>query len=381
MTDVAAIYFPSWHVDPRRETEKGSDWTEWELVKAAVPRFPGHAQPIEPMWGYIDEADPCVMQRSCDTARLAGIDAFLWDWYWYDDGDGSGDYLNRPLDQTYLMLESPGVDFALMWANHDWNDVFPACVGVEPTRLHGGGVSPAGFRTVFELVVDRYLGLDRYWRVNGAAWFTVYRLDVLIEGLGGMTETQRLLEQFRAYARSEGRGELHLNALDGWQRLNPVQLAELGLDSVGHYNWASVLPLDQGLEVPYGAWRERARAQWQDDSQRIAQAGDGRLAYVPNVTMGWDSTARVSPGDELVVSDWPFLPVATGNDPDSFFDSCRDVFGFARELGAPAVVVNAWNEWTEGSYLEPDRRHGFAYIEAIRRAKLAVWGGVAYERA
>jgi hypothetical protein len=34
--------------------------------------------------------------------------------------------------------------------------------------------------------------------------------------------------------------------------------------------------------------------------------------------------------------------------------------------GPRILNINCWNEWTEGSYLEPDTIHGMAYLEAIR---------------
>ena len=61
--EVAAYYFPNYHLDKTNEKWHGPGWNEWELLKAAKPRFEGHIQPRVPMWGYEDEADPEVMAK------------------------------------------------------------------------------------------------------------------------------------------------------------------------------------------------------------------------------------------------------------------------------------------------------------------------------
>ena len=92
---VACYYFPNYHTgEQRHEAAKGSGWSEWELIKAARPRFEGHAQPKIPAWGYLDESDPLVMEKKIDAAADHGIDAFIFDWYYYDDEP----FLNRCLD-------------------------------------------------------------------------------------------------------------------------------------------------------------------------------------------------------------------------------------------------------------------------------------------
>ena len=66
---MASYYFGNYHPgDPRNTKNKGPDWSEWELVKAAKPRFPGHQQPRVPLWGYGDESDPKVMEQKIAAA-------------------------------------------------------------------------------------------------------------------------------------------------------------------------------------------------------------------------------------------------------------------------------------------------------------------------
>ncbi|MBL8991840.1 MAG: glycoside hydrolase family 99-like domain-containing protein, partial [Spirochaetia bacterium] len=83
---VGVYYFPNYHVDKRNELVHGKGWTEWQLMKHATPRFPGHEALPQPLWGYNDEADPEVMELKINAAADHGIDFFIYDWYYYDDG-------------------------------------------------------------------------------------------------------------------------------------------------------------------------------------------------------------------------------------------------------------------------------------------------------
>lgn len=357
---VAAIYFPSWHVEPRRDAHHGPGWSEWELVKAGRPRFPGHRQPLEPAWGYADECDPAVMARSVATAAAHGIDAFLWDWYWYDGAD----FLNRPLDEAYLKLPDPRTKFALMWANHDWHDVFPARPGVKPARIWSAKVNAHQFRAMTDVIIARYLTHPAYWRVDGAAWFTIFMLHELQDGLGGVEATAAALADFRARACAAGAGELHINAMGyRWPHNQRMSLQAIGIDSYGPYNWLAQLPLHRGLSVPYREWRLAAEA------FRVTGHARCDLPHIPNVTMGWDSTTRVCQESELVIDRWPMLPVVVDNTPDEFGQAVRNALTYLdRRAGPRVLTINAWNEWTEGSYLEPDTTHGTAYLTALATA-------------
>lgn len=66
--------------------------------------------------------------------------------------------------------------------------------------------------------------------------------------------------------------------------------------------------------------------------------------------------------------EYPFMATLSGNTPQAFEGALLQVKALLdeEERGHRAFNINCWNEWTEGSYLEPDTTNGLAYLEAIR---------------
>ncbi|GBF72945.1 hypothetical protein PA598K_01224 [Paenibacillus sp. 598K] len=367
--EVAAYYFPNYHRDARNDKWHGSGWTEWELVKRAEPRFAGHAQPKLPAWGFGDEANPEVMAHKIDTAADHGLDGFIFDWYWYEDGP----YLQRALEDGFLQASNVDrLKFALMWANHDWLDIHPLSRALQPATLASGSVTEQAFRAATEHMIRHYFSHPSYWRVEGGLYFSIYELINLVQGLGGIANTKRVLHHFRERVRSAGLGELHLNAvvwgvqiLPGEKEItNPNEMLDvLGFDSVTSYVWLHHVGLDTFPVSSYEDWRDQALVKAE------ALASEFKLPYYPNVTMGWDTSPRTVQSDVYEPIGYQYMPTVGGNTPEAFEIALqRTKANLERQANGPRLMtINAWNEWTEGSYLEPDLVHGTGYLEAVRR--------------
>lgn len=366
--EVAVYYFPNYHPGDMRNTAlKGKEWSEWELVRAAKPRFPGHAQPKIPLWGYEDEADPMVMARKIDAAAENGVDAFLFDWYYYDDGP----FLNNCLDRGYLNAPNrERVKFALMWANHDWTDIHPYTKGSPYQLLYPGQVTSENFEKIGDHIIRDYFHQPSYWKVEGKPYFSFYDLSKLIANFGSVAETQAALDRLRAKAIASGLTGVHLNAVGWGQPILPGEntptdlpglIKALGFDSVTSYVWVHHVSLDD-QETDYNLVRDKYNNYW-DKAATVYG-----LPFFPNVSMGWDSSPRANQNDPFGNTGYPFTNTIAGNTPERF----REALSIAKQRllaqpnGPRILTINSWNEWTEGSYIEPDTLHGMQYLEAVR---------------
>ncbi len=371
---VAAYYFGNYHVDPRNEQAHGKGWTEWNIVKGATPRFPGHRQPRIPLWGYQDESDPAVFAKKVEAAADHGLTAFIFDWYWYNDGP----FLERALENGFLQADNRNrMKFAVMWANHNWTDIHPAKLTAPPRLQFPGSVTTDTFRRITDHLIERYFTQPNYWLLDGCPYFSLYELGRFVEGFGSVGTAAEQIAGFRERVKSAGFPDLHFNAVVWGEQILPGQtkvadlkvlLQKLQVDSVGSYVW-----------IHHTRFRDFPVVAYDDIAAQYAEYRTGAAErygkpYFPNVTVGWDASPRTCQTDVFTSSDYPFTPVIQGNSPERFGNYLREAKASLDSSGlhTKVITVNSWNEWTEGSYLEPDTEHRFGYLEQIAK----VFGGV-----
>ena len=84
--------------------------------------------------------------------------------------------------------------------------------------------------------------------------------------------------------------------------------------------------------------------------------------------MGWDATPRTDQKKPFVQGEYPNYAVLTGNTPARFEKALKEAKKFmdAKNPAHKILTINSWNEWTEGSYIEPDTKTKMEYLDAIK---------------
>lgn len=367
--DIAVYYFPNYHNDDiRNEKRYGKGWSEWELVREALPRFEGHDQPKIPLWGYTNESDPEVMEMKINVASKYGVDVFIYDWYYYDDGQ----FLEKGLEKGFLRVTNNNkIKFALMWANHDWVDLFPRNPEIPAAPLfYPGAVTPETFEKMTDYIISNYFSQPSYWKIDGCPYFSIYELYMFIESMGGKEKAKEALELFRNKTKKAGFKDLHLNAIVWGVKIlpnekelkNPADVLDyLSFNSTTSYVWIHHVGLKNFPETEYNEVQDKYFKYCDLFAKSIKQP------YHPNVTLGWDASPRCSQNFNFGDFGYPCMAVLKNNTPENFQRALQNARSWTdiNSKTNKVITINSWNEWTEGSFLEPERKYGYRYLEAL----------------
>ena len=341
---VLAFHLPQFHRIPENDAWWGAGFTEWTALARGQPRFEGHYQPRIPgELGFYDLDDPATLSAQAALARGAGIGAFVF--YHYDFG---GRRLLQAPVETFLTTPDIDIGFCLMWANENWTRRWD---GAEEDVLVEQDYSPeheaariADFARHFR---DR-----RYLRLEGRPVLMVYRASLIPDTAATMARWRRL------FAERHGESPIFVMA----QTFDDADPRPLGFDAAIEFPPHKVtrgLPqvfdrlevFDEGLSADLYAY------------DHVVEASLGEVSppypLIKTAVPSWDNDARrQGQGLTLVGS----TPTKFGRWLGALIERAQPVFG------ARIVAINAWNEWSEAAYLEPDVHFGAAYLNAAARA-------------
>jgi hypothetical protein len=420
---VGAIYFGDWHVSKQHEELHGSNWTEWQLPINAKPRWEGHLQPNIPLaapgFGLNQSEDnPIVMEKKIDAAVKNGIDMFLFDWYWYASpassnigtdlqGPGGGPFLDGALNGGFLKASNRNeMKFALMWANQDWVDIHPAKKGwhstyrskpnsplttnvagtktsindpqpdfskagsVRELLLFDGFMNRTVYKNAYEYIAKTYFNQPNYYRVpttvaNGSTvdccFFSFYQPEVVCDS--DAAEGTASMDDFRKAAEAVGQC-LHLNHMGRRDDL----IKPRGVNSISDYGWMKTVGSSAFPESKYEDIMSGGFKAW--DTLTGHYKSIYNISYVPSMSTAWDASPRTLISDPYERSAGYPWGTSWHSDPaqwTSALTTAKQKMATRCASGSwcPPLLINAWNEWSEGAYLEPDERYGWAKLEAV----------------
>ena len=345
-----AFYLPQFHPTAENDLWWGAGFTEWTNVTKAQPSYAGQYQPHLPAdLGFYDLRAPEALRRQAELAARYGVDGFCV--YYYNFGVRR--VLDRPIE---VVRANPDIPFhwCLCWANENWSRHWDG--GTREILLEQSYDDD----TLESIIADAVAQAadPRYIQVDGKPLFLVYRPLLLPDAPG-------FAARCRARFAAAGFTGVHLVYVESMEAVDRgVQPADLGFDASVEFppqNRAS--PATTPAAVLKPGW---AGSRFDYAATALNFIGRASVPYprYPAVFPSWDNTARQALRGHSF----------DGVSPAAFRVYVEEKIEEIRNFhmgGARLLFVNAWNEWAEGTHLEPDIAHGHRWLEALRDAVAA----------
>ena len=333
---LGAYIFPGWYRDkgkgdyPYKTHDEDSEWRQ--VAKRPQPR---------PLLGFYDDSLPEVNDWHIKWALEHGISFFCFDWYW-----NAGEHrLMRTLERGFLKAKyCEQMRFCIHWCNHglDWRNR-------KWNRPQDEDFQTKALVELAEYLADQYFARPNYLTVDGQPVFVIWDVARVVEANGGPSGFAQALQAMNRVLRDRGMKDLYLVAVHA-----PKGIEEAGFSATtgyGYYGTDYDSPYEWrgGHSIPYEEMVKHYETTWRGITRRPG------LPYILAVGSNWDSRPRA--GDKAAV--------ITGKTPAKFRTMCESSLTYV-DKRVNMALIEAWNEWGEGSFIEPDKEWGFDFLDVVR---------------
>lgn len=345
---LIAMYLPQFHEVPENNDAWGNGFTEWVNVKKAKPLFLGHCQPRLPLnKNYYNLLESGVLKWQMDLAKRAGIYGFCFYHYWFNGRL----VLEKPVEM-HLKNKNNHFHYCFSWANESWTKTW-----------HGAGGNK-------EILIPQTYGKEEEWEEH-YKYFRRFFLDkryikennmpvLLIYHIRNIPRFNDMFRFWDKCAKKDGFSGIFIVAMNnGRDNFIKSCWVNASVDFEPNVSKAELLNKETILQPKQKGgllWNRLAmrrtsyRKLYKKMFRTVHEKNHFRMAFVD-----FDDSPRRNIRAVIM----------KGSNPNRFGRYLRKTIKLSRQEGNKYVFLNAWNEWGEGNYLEPDMRNKYAYLEQV----------------
>lgn len=361
---VIPFYLPQFHTIPENDSFWGEGFTEWTNVKKAIPLFEGHEQPVHPLHdNYYNLLNPETLKWQTSLAKQYGIYGFCIYHYWIEGRK----LLEKPLE---LLLQHKEIDvrYCISWANHSWTDSWGGNNKMLIAQTYGG---QEDWDMHFAYLLP-YFQDKRYIKSQGKPLLLIFNPE-------DIPHLNEMLDYWQERAKKAGLSGIafaYQNYCFGMKKNRDDSRFDYGIEhqpayafsdnrselmmAIRQYGYKFLSKIQRLLHIKINMDHTSLEIMdYSDLWRKILERVPTDEKRVPGAFTGWDSTPRKGKHG-LVVK---------GATPQLFEEYMSRQIERAKSVyHKDMIFVAAWNEWAEGSMLEPDEKNGYGYLQAIRNA-------------
>lgn len=327
-----AFYLPQFHCFPENDKWWGKGFTEWVNVKRAIPMFNNHNQPRVPgNLGYYDLMNEDDIQlKQIELAKEYGITGFCYYFYWFNGKR----LLEKPLNK---ILENKSLDFpfCICWANENWTRRWDGLQNeILMEQIHEEDSDERFVKDIINIIKD-----ERYIKINNKPLILIYKIALLENG-------KKTIEMWRKEVKKYGISDLFV-----------AIVKQPGVTSLEQYNADAMVEfppheMDVKEITSLFSTREEFKGYIYDYSE-LANRDFEQQSYslLKGCMLQWDNTARRMENANI------FENFSLDDYKRWLLLNKEYEILFNKEYER-VMFINAWNEWAEGTYLEPDQKYG-----------------------
>lgn len=358
---LLAFYLPQYHTIPENDKWWGKGFTEWTNVKKTKPLFKNQTQPKTPLNNnYYNLLDKSTVEWQTNLMKKYGIYGFCYFHYWFNGKK----LLEKPAENLlkWTDIEQP---FCFAWANVTWARTWTAVKGAVTTWVSSD--TKKGEKAI---LIEQTYGKEENWKehynylrqffkdkryikIDNKPMFLIYHLEDIVCA-------KEMFALWNILAVRDGFSGIHLVSINEVPKNNEY------IEAIARYgNYSNYDPhflrqiynsLIYKLKLPF---RRRPNIlNYERVWRNIIKEKpiEGVKNYLGAV-VSYDETPRK--GRQAC-----FIAGAT---PTIFEKYLKLQIEKAEKVcRTEYMFIDAWNEWGEGNYLEPDTEHQYAYLEAIK---------------